>query len=51
MKATDANHDGRLTLAETIAAIQAWFPTADQNHDRLLNAKELGDAMDLVVRK
>lgn len=45
LKEADANKDGKITRAETDAAIAARFKAADANTDGTLDAKEFASAM------
>jgi hypothetical protein len=45
MQRTDANHDGKLSLAELTASRLAAFDAADANHDGILTPEERAAAM------
>jgi hypothetical protein len=47
----DANHDGRLSLAEAVAGADASLDEADTNHDGKVTADERCDAMNKRVEQ
>jgi|SRR5438067_469987 len=47
----DANHDGRLSLAEAVAGADASFDEADTNHDGKVTAEERCAAMNKTVEQ
>lgn len=45
LEMADANHDGKVTLAEAQKAALAWFDKADVNHDGVIDRDEMVVAM------